>query len=226
MVYPPTHYFSYVIKVWPLTSNGLFVCNIGNKFTYDCALGQSIIDITITSSLLADRVNDWIVHDENYFSDHKLISFHLNFKAQSYKSRNYKKANWSLFKKQLTAVKWKTPKVWSTKTIETESKKLNDDIIKVLDEVCPIKVKSFKTKSPTWWTTELHNLRTRVRNTQNEWRNISSNHNTDQETVTKKYNEYKTLRSEFSKLIKKSKRSSWRPFVVECDDIYLLNKII
>ena len=88
-----------------ITSNGLFVCNIGNKFTYDCALGQSIIDITITSSLLADRVNDWTVHDENYFSDHKLITYNLNFnKAQTYKSRNYKKANWPSFRKQLAVV--------------------------------------------------------------------------------------------------------------------------
>ena len=123
-------------------------------------------------------------------------------------------------------VKWKSPKVWSTHTIETEAKRLNDDIIKVLDEVCPIKVQKFKTKTPTWWTTELHNLRTKVRNTQNEWRNMSSNPNIDQETISKKYNEYKTLRSEFSKTIKKSKRSSWRSFVAECDDIYLLNKII
>ena len=102
-----------------ITSNGLFACNTDKKFTYDCALGQSIIDITITSSLLADRVNDWTVRNENYFSDHKLISSNLNFnKAQTYKSRNYKKANWSFFRKQLTMVKWKSPILWSTHTIE------------------------------------------------------------------------------------------------------------
>ena len=30
-----------------VTLNNLFVCNIGNKFTYDCATGQSMIDIVL-----------------------------------------------------------------------------------------------------------------------------------------------------------------------------------
>ena len=34
------------------------------------------------------------------------------------------------------------------------------------------------------------------------------------------------MRAEFSKLVKKSKGSSWNSFVEKCDDIYLLNKII
>ena len=29
-----------------------------------------------------NRVNNWRVHDENYFTDHKLISFTLNFQKQ------------------------------------------------------------------------------------------------------------------------------------------------
>ena len=33
-----------------ITLNDLFVCNIGNKYTYDCATGQSIIDVTIVST--------------------------------------------------------------------------------------------------------------------------------------------------------------------------------
>ena len=33
-------------------------------------------------------------------------------------------------------------------------------------------------------------------------------------------------RKEYSKEIKKSKRASWRKFTSECEDIYLLNKII
>ena len=40
-----------------ISLNNLFVCNIGNKFTYDCATGKSIIDITLVSNLLVDRVN-------------------------------------------------------------------------------------------------------------------------------------------------------------------------
>ena len=63
-----------------ISMNGLFVCNTGNKFTYDCATGKSIIDITLVSSTLVDRVKNWVVQDVNYFSDHKLISFSFDFK--------------------------------------------------------------------------------------------------------------------------------------------------
>ena len=59
--------------------NNLFVCNIGNKFTYDCILGQSIIDITIVSTPTVDRIINWKVHDEDYLSDHKLITYELDF---------------------------------------------------------------------------------------------------------------------------------------------------
>ena len=62
-----------------ITLNNLFVCNVGNKFTYDCVIGKSIIDITLVSTLLVDRIGNWTVHDEDYLSDHKLISFNLNF---------------------------------------------------------------------------------------------------------------------------------------------------
>ena len=43
-----------------ITLNNLMVCNIGNRFTYDCAIGKSIIDITMASTLLVDRIkNSW-----------------------------------------------------------------------------------------------------------------------------------------------------------------------
>ena len=83
-----------------------------------------------------------------------------------------------------------------------------------------------KPKPPTCWTTELNNLKVRLRNTQNEWRRISSNPDSAHEAVKEKYNAYKSLRTQFSKLIKKTKRSSWRNFTSNCEDIYMLNKII
>ena len=82
-----------------LTLNNLFVCNLGKKYTYDCATGKSIIDITIVSTPLVDRIQNWKVHDEDYLSDHKLISFNLTFnKPPPGLFRNFKKANWPYFK--------------------------------------------------------------------------------------------------------------------------------
>ena len=93
-----------------ITLNNLFVCNIGNKYTYDSATGKSIIDITPMSTLLVDRVSNWKVHDENYFTNHNLISFSINFKKQPpVVFRNFKKANWSYFKHLLGKKDWEKP---------------------------------------------------------------------------------------------------------------------
>ena len=98
-------------------------------------------------------------------------------------------------------VKWNNPpKVWSKETIENEAEKLKKDVTQILDKICPMKKHKIKTKPPSWWSTELHNLKIKVRNTQNEWRRISSNPDSDQDRVLEKYNAYKSIRADFSKL--------------------------
>ena len=77
-----------------ITLNNLFVCNIGNEFIYDCAIEKSIIDKTIVSTGLVDRIRNRSVHDEKSLSDHKLISFNLSLdKPEARTIRNFKNAN-------------------------------------------------------------------------------------------------------------------------------------
>ena len=106
-----------------ITSNDLFVCNTGNKYTYDCATSQSIIDVTIVSTPTVDRIQNWKVHDEDYLSDHRSITFDLSFdKPLPCLFRNFKKANWSYFKCLLSKkVLENPPKFWSKETIELEA---------------------------------------------------------------------------------------------------------
>ena len=97
-----------------ISLNNLFVSNQGNKHTYDCSLGKSIIDVTMSTIGLVDKIRDWLVHDEDYFSDHKLITFTLNMEVTPIgRSRNLKTANWIYFKHILTNKKWKATKFWS-----------------------------------------------------------------------------------------------------------------
>ena len=102
-----------------ISLNNLFVCNIGNKYTYDCAFGKSIIDITLVTNLMVDRIKDWVFHDEDFLSDHKLITFNFNInKGQPLVSRNIKNADWSYFKNFLAKKKWENPpSTWSKRTI-------------------------------------------------------------------------------------------------------------
>ena len=114
---------------------------------------------------MVDRIGNWTVHDEDYLSDHKLISFNLNFnKPPCGLVRNFKKADWSNFKCLLAKKKWiNPPNSWSKETIIIEADKLQKDITQALDKVCPAKKRSINIKSATWWTTELHNLMKKVK---------------------------------------------------------------
>ena len=55
---------------------------------------------------------------------------------------------------------------------------------------------------------------------------MSANPEANQTNVLDKYNIYKVLRNEYSKGIKNSKKSSWKTFTSETEDIFALNKII
>ena len=210
-----------------IASNNLYVCNIGNKFTYECATGKSIIDVTFVTTPMADRILNWMVHDEDYLSDHKLITYYLTFETpQTVLFRNLKKANWALFKHLLSQKTWENPpKFWSKETIEDEADKLMQDITQALDNVCPIKKLKLKNKPPSWWNTELHNLRRKVRNADRAWKTCSNNRENRENTLNK-YEAYKSLKKDYKTSIKKAKTDSWRSFTANCVDIYQLNKII
>ena len=162
------------------------------------------------STPVADRIINWVVHDEDYLSDHKLITFNLTFeKPQTVMFRNFRKANWSNFKHLLSQKSWKDPpRFWSKETIEIETDKLMQDITLALDKVCPIKELRMKTKPPSWWTTELHNLRRKARIAEKIWKKLCSNVGADREITLSKYEAYKSIRKEYFKKIKKSKLSS------------------
>ena len=117
--------------------------------------------------------------------------------------RNSKKANWSYFKSLLTQKHWENPpKFWSKETIEEEAEKLLKDIIQALDKICPEKEQVIKPKPPSWWTTELHNLKRKVKNAWNDWKNLSSNPEAEQENILNKYDAYKSIKKNISKVLK------------------------
>ena len=209
-----------------ICQNNLLLCNVGNKPTYDCSIGRSIIDITLVTSQISDRIQSWTVQDENYGSDHKLITFTLNSNSiQTAKFRNYKKANWKYFHTSLAKQKWENPpEYWCKETIDSEVEKLDQDITLALDKVCPEKEHKFKSKTQPWWNTNLHNLKIKEKRAYDKW--DSTRIGNDLEGATDKHEAYKKSRKEFKRAVRKSKRTSWQKFTSECNDIYLLNKIV
>ena len=156
-----------------------------------------------------------------------MISFKLGyFQPKCGKFRNFKKANWSKFKLLLSKEIWaETPSIWSKHTIELEAKKLLCDITKILDKICPEKTITTKPSTPNWWTTDLENLKGKLQAKKRELKRLTNGASADVAMADEKHQEYKKLKKDFSKLIKSSKRDTWRKFTSECKDIYFLNKL-
>ena len=85
------------IEEW-LFSSSLKVINTGDKHTFFNRRSQTVIDITIASQGLANRLEHWKVVDEHMCSDHKLIQMYLNTKVPpKHKVFQWSKCDWTAF---------------------------------------------------------------------------------------------------------------------------------
>ena len=116
------------------------------------------------STPIVDRIRRWKVHNH-----HKIISYELDFDKEPPRVYKIIKKLIGLISKACYHKKtWEDPhKFWSKQTIELEAKKLVKDIIQALDRVCPEKDHVTKKRPPSWWTTEVHNLRKKLRVAEN-----------------------------------------------------------
>ena len=78
--------------------NNLHVHNTGDRYTYVRYNAQSIIDITLITSVLAQRIKNWNVRDAIKSSDHCSIEMILCIDgAEKRTIRNFHKADWEKF---------------------------------------------------------------------------------------------------------------------------------
>jgi hypothetical protein len=147
-----------------IATNDLVLQNVGNAFTYVSSRYKTIIDITLTNHKLASNIYDWEVRNEETHSDHKRITYSLDFDTTSSReSRDYSTANWGLFGAILTRKTHKldpNPK-WDKRRLDLAAEKIEIDIMNAVDKICPKKVKQVglsKPGSPDWFTPETKKL--------------------------------------------------------------------
>ena len=90
-----------------ISEYGLLLRNIGKEYTYECQIGKSVIDLTLTCNLGAG-ILDWKVSRSLNFSDHNTISFNITAEILELPAiRPWDKADWSTFEKELEDYNWK-----------------------------------------------------------------------------------------------------------------------
>ena len=192
-----------------ILQNNLKLCNVGSIPTFKTVRTKgTIIDLTMCSNKIANLVEDWKVVEEDNLSDHKRIEFKLKIRYNSLvKVRSLERTNWHLFNDIVNGVEILDRQLWRPQDLDKEVDLFNERINYALEKSCPLReIDLFKQKQPDWWNDEIsatrHDVRTlyrkaRRKNTESDWE------------------AYRAKRSDFNRMLKKSKRDSWRNFSSE-----------
>jgi hypothetical protein len=125
--------------------------------------------------------NRLVCTDYNSQSDHRLISFQINYisNEQTITTRNYDKANWDLFGKSLNrqTVIYNPKRKWGSKNLEQAATELDRAINKALKKACPeikITIGKHTPKDPDWFQPETKKLSIPVKNCQKAYKNTKT----------------------------------------------------
>ena len=192
-----------------LLVNDLSLCNVGKIPTFVTSRTKgTVIDLTICSNEIDDLITDWLVNEEDSFSDHKRIEFNLKLRYNpKIKIQNFDKTNWILFNRIIDGVELAERPTWNPDELDKEVDILNKRFKSALNKACPPKeVNLFKKSQPPWWNEELAAARRVVRTKYRKARRVN---------LEVDWKSYRDERSNYNKLLNRSKTASWRDFASE-----------
>lgn len=199
-----------------ITVNRMEILNEGNRPTWsanweDPKSSKTHIDVTLSSSGIKDKINEWEVSNKIILSDHKAITFRVTtVKAEPTEHRNKRRTNWERYEKSLDAnIAKSSPVLNDVVSLEAEAQKLNDCIIKAYNDSCKL-VKNKERFSKVWLDKNLMKLKKMMR--QSYKKMLKTNETEDIET-------YKARKRDYSDTCDKLKAESWAKRVNEIEDI-------
>ncbi len=200
--------------------NDLIIKNSGAVPTFIASRTQGTIpDVTACSGEAEDLIGDWKVNEEDSLSDHRRIEFHIKIQYNStIKIQNLEKTNWKLFNDIVGGVKLPYCPRWTSDMLDKEVDFWNKKVKDALDKACPPKeVDLYKKKQPVWWNEDLSKIRQKVRSKFRVARDRG---------LEADWSAYRALRSDYNKMLKNSKKQSWRTYVSEVQNTKNVSKLI
>ena len=191
-----------------LTSNNVNVCNVGNEPTFSNAIRQEVLDLTLCSASITEKVKNWHVSDEPSLSDHRHIRFDVEatpLRREHF--RNPKKTNWNSFKEHL--VNSRTSCHQNIRTpgeLDIAASDLQHRITEAFMSNCPLTNRTVCRDVP-WWNETLSNLRREARRLFNRAK------------ITSNWEAYRASLTKYNAELRKAKRRSRIRF---CEDIQTL----
>jgi hypothetical protein len=147
-----------------LNSTNLEILNRGNEPTFCNIRRVEVLDITIGSCKLLERIKDWEVSSEPSHSDHRHVMFKLVESVLASFLRDPSSTNWDSFREDLESRLEQGPKmdVKDEAGLGLAIAFLQGALITAHENNCPLKV-GRKGKCSLKWTSKLQSLRREVR---------------------------------------------------------------
>ena len=196
----------------------LEVLNRGSEHTFANRLRKETIDVTIASIRHADRITGWKVSSEMTRSDHRAITFQVGYGKKSRDvqrvrlPRGTRVGDYRLVLEEELDKLGPPGLISDTNGIEYSCKAVSQAIIKAYHAANTPIIRDQANPTP-WWNDELENLRKEIRHLYNRAYRCGEPHMWD---------DYYKESKRYCKLIRKSKRDTWRSF---CDSIETVSEI-
>jgi len=193
-----------------LMTTNMFVVNKGHKPTFMDGMGrEEVLDVTLASSNILEKVESWEVSSEASFSDHNYITFCIKMGAlERHSFRNPKKADWSKFNilldEKLDSVS--TTTIENPDILEVRVREVTQCMVETFQITCPEKYLDPNRRGCSWWNLELTVLRQEFKRALRKYRYLKNDNNK---------NNLKTCRNCFKKALRKSKLNAWRQYTSE-----------
>ena len=139
-----------------ILDNQLMIMNEIGKPTFVTKAREEVLDITITTPEIANKIIGWHVSEYDSHSDHKFIDFMIDSQPNINHSifRNVKKTNWLNYKQALQSKRNARQRIDSEEIdidrLDRAAEDLRKDIIESFEESCKESEKKGKEK-PRWW---------------------------------------------------------------------------
>ncbi|XP_014249818.1 uncharacterized protein LOC106666849 [Cimex lectularius] len=191
-----------------LITNDLSIINKGSEPTFVTNRRPEVIDITLFTRCVSNRIVNWAVSEEISNSDHRHIYMEITQVDKTCKvGRNPRNTDWGKYsglleRSALTSI----ANIKSTLDIELTSTQIQEALINSYHEACPQTTYN-NGKKVCWWNDNLAALRKKTRKL---WNRAKKTGNTE---------EYSKTLTEYNREIKKAKQESWRKYCKEIENI-------
>ena len=222
-------------------SNQLNVMNIGETPTFQCVRDgrqlKSIIDITLASENISDKVTDWSVNVEAcQASDHNAIEFTIGtgvLNRPSNRSSTYyfnsKTADWTKFNESLSST-MEASGLLTTDFNSLDSAQVDDIVVRTTETIrsacfASMKVRGSGRDINPWWTPELEDLKQDCVRLHHRLNSLSSRDAVTDDDVSN----FRDARVLYAKAIRRESASNFRSFCTKQgkEDVWsLTNRLI